>query len=137
MCVLVFLVNHSFFSAVCSTFASGIFVLFGGVKSVSISAFSRTFHLPLVTIGSHGYENSSHASNDLYTVFMRPLYEEAMMDIIRYYSWKHILYIYDSTEGEHCFFFCMFCYTCCDLSIRYNSVMACDVCDSSRSEWQP
>lgn len=116
-------------------------MLFGGVKSASISAFSRTFHLPLVTIGSHGYENGSHASDDIYTVFMRPLYEEAMMDIIRYYSWKHILYIYDSREGEHRFFlFPIFCDTCCDLSIRYNSVVACtvvSVCDSSRSEWQP
>jgi len=67
---------------------------------MSISSFSRTFHLPFVTTSPSGQRDGTDPLRSQFTVYVRPLYEEAMMDVIRFYGWTHILYIYDSIEGK-------------------------------------
>lgn len=32
---------------------------------------------------------------------MRPDYHKAIIDTIRYYGWKKIMYLYDSHDGEY------------------------------------
>jgi hypothetical protein len=41
------------------------------------------------------------ASSRDFTLFMRPIYRPAIVDLVRYYGWKRIYYIYDSPEGRY------------------------------------
>lgn len=36
-----------------------------------------------------------------YSLSLRPDYHQAVLDIIAYYGWKNIVYIYDSHDGNH------------------------------------
>jgi Receptor family ligand binding region len=34
-----------------------------------------------------------------FTVYMRPTYDRALVDVIRYYKWQNVSYVYDSNDG--------------------------------------
>lgn len=36
---------------------------------------------------------------------MRPEYHQAIIDTVRYYGWKKIIYMYDSHDGKSIFWF--------------------------------
>lgn len=36
-----------------------------------------------------------------YATNMRPEYHQAIIDLIHYYQWDHIIYLYDSHDGEY------------------------------------
>lgn len=35
-----------------------------------------------------------------YALSLRPEYHQAILDVITYYGWKNIIYIYDSHDGK-------------------------------------
>lgn len=35
-----------------------------------------------------------------YALSLRPEYHQAILDVIAYYGWKNIIYIYDSHDGK-------------------------------------
>lgn len=40
-----------------------------------------------------------------YALSLRPEYHQAILDVIAYYGWKNIIYIYDSHDGKLIFLF--------------------------------
>ena len=36
-----------------------------------------------------------------YAISMRPDYHQAIIDVVRYYGWKKIIYLYDSHDGKY------------------------------------
>lgn len=36
-----------------------------------------------------------------YAISMRPEYHQAIIDVVKFYGWKHIIYMYDSHDGEY------------------------------------
>ncbi|KAG8291761.1 hypothetical protein J6590_053617 [Homalodisca vitripennis] len=37
-----------------------------------------------------------------YAISMRPDYHQAIIDTVRYYGWKRIIYLYDSHDASRC-----------------------------------
>ena len=111
-------------SAVCATISHGIFALFGfsnETTRAAVDAFTRTFHMPYVTASAPvndslarraGDEDPAAASptsasvahrtavSNGFTVHLRPLFDRAMLDLIRHYRWRNISYVYDSNDGK-------------------------------------
>lgn len=48
------------------------------------------------------YEQLSTQTSGLldFAISLRPDYHNAIIDIIRYYGWKKIIYLYDSHDGK-------------------------------------
>ena len=102
--------------AVCATISHGIFALFGFSNETTrsaVDAFTRTFHMPYVTVSAPvndslatlgGDEGSTDAHRSAatseFTVHLRPLFDRATLDLIRHYRWRNISYVYDSNDGE-------------------------------------
>jgi hypothetical protein len=36
-----------------------------------------------------------------YAISMRPDYHQAIIDVVRYYGWRKIIYLYDSHDGKY------------------------------------
>ena len=53
--------------------------------------------MPYITPGA-----TKKSTGDNFQLRMRPSYTKAMIELIKYYKWKEIHYIYDSDEGR-CF----------------------------------
>ena len=102
---------------VCATISHGIFALFGfsnETTRAAVDAFTRTFHMPYVTASAPvndsltGHADAStstaaahrSATRDGFTIYLRPLFDRAMLDLIRHYRWRNISYIYDSNDGK-------------------------------------
>ena len=64
----------------------------------TIDSFTRTFHVPFVTTSVPLWNVSTRLSGG-YTLYLRPSYDEALLSLVRYYRWQHILYIYDNDAG--------------------------------------
>ena len=110
--------------AVCATISHGIFSLFGfsnETTRAAVDAFTRTFHMPYVTasapvndsLARHAGDGSPAAAYSTslstahrsaasggFTVHLRPLFDRAMLDLIRHYRWRNISYVYDSNDGK-------------------------------------
>jgi len=78
----------------------GVFALFGLHTASTINtvkSFSSTFRMPYITTSlsvntsrqEHGYE-----------LYMRPLYAQAIVDVLRKHGWTDLWYIYNSNEGR-------------------------------------
>jgi len=89
---------------VCSTIAQGVFALFGFSNESTrsaIDAFTRAFHMPYVTPSSPINDTMLRPVDTAgYTVYLRPLFDRAMVDIIRQYRWQNISYVYDTNDGK-------------------------------------
>ncbi|CAG0880492.1 unnamed protein product, partial [Darwinula stevensoni] len=99
----------------CQRFASGVHALVGAVNPDSfdtIHSYSNTFQVPLITpwypekvwppsffLPSHRVISPSSGLMD-YAVSIRPEYHRAIIDVILYYGWQEIIYIYDSHDGK-------------------------------------
>jgi len=108
--------------AVCATISHGIFALFGfsnETTRAAVDAFTRTFHMPYVTASAPVNDTLARLSGDAgsaaavsptsahrsaaaggFTVHLRPLFDRAMLDLIRHYRWRNISYVYDSNDGK-------------------------------------
>lgn len=87
--------------AVCQRNKERIFALFGTHRIYTINTvkrFSRAYKMPFITSGMA----VNHSGQDLgYELYMRPLYAQALYDIIVMKGWQKIMYVYDSLEGEN------------------------------------
>lgn len=85
---------------VCRRVKDGIFAMYGTHRIYTINtvkSYSRAYKMPFVTSGMA----VNHTGQDLgYELYMRPLYAQALYDIIQDKNWEEILYVYDSLEGQ-------------------------------------
>jgi len=44
---------------------------------------------------------ASHNTN-VFMLFLNPFYHRALLDVVKYYEWRKVFYIYDSQEGMTC-----------------------------------
>ena len=88
-----------FFCSVCSTMSKGIFALFSVADRSALStidSFGRTFNLPYISYDEPSI--NSAASN--YSIYMKPLYHTAIIDILLHYQWTRLIYLYDTEQGR-------------------------------------
>ncbi|XP_052245576.1 glutamate receptor 2-like [Dreissena polymorpha] len=79
--------------------ADGVFLFFGvkDTKSLDIvQSFTRTFHMPYLSPSTSVWTEKSAAG---FEVHMKPDYTFAIIDMILYFGWTKIHYVYDSDEG--------------------------------------
>ena len=94
------LINSPLFSPVCSQMFSGRSVLFGmhDMRTVNtVRSYTNTFHIPYVT---SSMPVNVTGQNNGYMLYMRPLYTQAIIDIIKHYRWARIFYVFDSEDGK-------------------------------------
>ncbi|KAL0115889.1 hypothetical protein PUN28_011044 [Cardiocondyla obscurior] len=87
---------------ICSQFSRGVFSMLGAVSPDSfdtLHSYSNTFQMPFVTPWFP--EKVLTPSSGLldFAISMRPDYHRAIIDTVRYYGWKKIIYLYDSHDG--------------------------------------
>nr|NP_001191398.1 glutamate receptor subunit protein GluR3 precursor [Aplysia californica]AAP41205.1 glutamate receptor subunit protein GluR3 [Aplysia californica] len=85
-------------NALCHHLSSGNLAIFGVSNASSlatIQSYTDTFRVPYVTISTA--QNFSH--NSSYQLYMRPMYINAVVDVIMHYEWKKVAFYYDSDEG--------------------------------------
>ncbi|XP_025156825.1 uncharacterized protein LOC112589091 [Harpegnathos saltator] len=88
---------------ICSQFSRGVFSMLGAVSPDSfdtLHSYSNTFQMPFVTPWFP--EKVLTPSSGLldFAISMRPDYHRAIIDTVRYYGWKKIIYLYDSHDGK-------------------------------------
>ncbi len=79
----------------------GIFTLIAPTSDPSydtFAAYSNMFQMPLVSPAFPQQTSSDRPSH--VGVNLRPRYLKAIVDVINYYKWKTIIYLYDSDNGE-------------------------------------
>ncbi|XP_046452212.1 glutamate receptor 1-like isoform X2 [Daphnia pulex] len=87
---------------ICTQLSRGIFAILGVVSADSFStihSYTNTYHMPFfspwfpekVPVPTSGLMD--------YALSLRPEYHQAILDVITYYGWKNIIYIYDSHDG--------------------------------------
>ena len=85
---------------VCRQFDRGIYALVGTVDPESLEilhSFANAYEMPLVTpwFPESIYHNAKDLSKQQhFTIEIRPDYHEALTDLITYYGWTRIIYIY-------------------------------------------
>ncbi|KAK4008252.1 hypothetical protein OUZ56_013400 [Daphnia magna] len=86
---------------ICTQLSRGIFAILGVVSADSFStihSYTNTYHMPFfspwfpekVPVPTSGLMD--------YALSLRPEYHQAILDVIAYYGWKNIIYIYDSHD---------------------------------------
>ncbi|XP_022240427.1 glutamate receptor 1-like isoform X1 [Limulus polyphemus] len=83
----------------CIQMSKGIFTLMAPTKESiydTFASYTNTFHMPFV---SPAFPQLSAERPCHYGVSMRPNYLRAIIDVIKHYQWKHIIYLYDSDDG--------------------------------------
>ncbi|XP_064610198.1 glutamate receptor-like isoform X2 [Liolophura sinensis] len=91
--------SYTLSERMCSLMSHGVFSLFGVTKSGSVNAaqsISQALHMPFITPSL-----ARGTADDLYQyeINMYPSYIEAIVDIINYYKWGKVYYVYDSDDG--------------------------------------
>ncbi|KFM75392.1 Glutamate receptor 1, partial [Stegodyphus mimosarum] len=85
----------------CSQMERGIFTLIAPTSDPSydtFAAYSNMFQMPLVSPAFPQQTSSDRPSH--LGVNLRPRYLRAIVDVINYYKWKTIIYLYDSDNGR-------------------------------------
>ncbi|KAG7187772.1 hypothetical protein KM043_016812 [Ampulex compressa] len=86
---------------ICRQFSRGVYSMLGAVSPDSfdtLHSYSNTFQMPFVTPWFP--EKVLTPSSGLldFAISMRPDYHRAIIDTVRYYGWKKIIYLYDSHD---------------------------------------
>lgn len=82
-------------SKACATLKRGVFALVGSVDDATsdvIASYSKALQMPYVTTGLVNGDGG-------FTFSMNVPYDRAIVDVIRYYNWNYVYYIYDSEFG--------------------------------------
>ncbi|GFY09179.1 glutamate receptor 1 [Trichonephila clavipes] len=85
----------------CSQMERGIFALITPTSDPSydtFAAYSNMFQMPLVSPAFPQQTSSDRPSH--LGVSLRPRYLRAIVDLINFYKWKTIIYLYDSDNGK-------------------------------------
>ncbi|XP_076362724.1 glutamate receptor 1-like isoform X2 [Tachypleus tridentatus] len=83
----------------CIQMGKGIFTLMAPTRESiydTFASYTNTFHMPFV---SPAFPQLSAERPCHYGVSMRPNYLRAIIEVIKHYQWKHIIYLYDSDDG--------------------------------------
>lgn len=91
--------NYELATTICGHMSNGSFVLFGVIDSSSvevIEAYSRRFHMPFV---SPGLSFSVDYDQPNFELYLRPDHTQAVIDMVKFYRWTKVHYLYDSKEG--------------------------------------
>ncbi|XP_064637985.1 glutamate receptor 3-like isoform X2 [Lineus longissimus] len=86
-------------NAICNETKKGTFAILGAKDLLSsdvIQSYSRTLHMPYLTIGP--VPNEKPFKNE-FILNMRPSYTAAIIDLIKYFNWTNVHYLYDNYEG--------------------------------------
>ncbi|KAK4877739.1 hypothetical protein RN001_010245 [Aquatica leii] len=87
---------------ICSQFQRGVFAMLGAVSPDSfdtLHSYSNTFQMPFVTPWFPEKVLAPSSGFLDYAISMRPEYHQAIIDTVRYYGWRSIIYLYDSNDG--------------------------------------
>lgn len=85
-------------NAICSLLKKGVYGIIGVSNASALStiqSYSNTFKVPFISLSMS--QNSSTSGH--YQLFMRPVYINALLDVIIKFEWEQILYVYDTDEG--------------------------------------
>jgi len=89
--------------AVCRHFSRNVYSMVGAVSPDSfdtLHSYSNTFQMPFVTAWFPEQVQPPSSGSLDYAISMRPEYHQAIIDVVRYYNWKRVIYLYDSHEGQ-------------------------------------
>lgn len=78
--------------------------MLGAVSPDSFDTFhsySNTFQMPFVTPWFPEKVLAPSSGFMDYALSMRPEYHKAIIDTVKYYGWKRIIYLYDSNDGTY------------------------------------
>ncbi|XP_033743043.1 glutamate receptor 2-like [Pecten maximus] len=91
--------NFQLATALCTQMSSGVF-LFYGMKDINsidiVESYTRRFHMPYISPSLSSVVTRYGAPFQLH---MKPSYTMAIVDMIRFYKWKSVHFLYDSDEG--------------------------------------
>lgn len=80
---------------------NGSFVLFGVIDSSSVEvveSYSRRFRMPFV---SPGLSFTVDPEQPNFEIYLRPDHTNAVIDMVKFYGWRRVHYLYDSNEGKY------------------------------------
>ncbi|KAG0412879.1 hypothetical protein HPB47_009974 [Ixodes persulcatus] len=86
--------------AVCAIMKNGTFSLIAPTTATSyatLASYANTFRMPFV---SPAFPQVTDLRPALYGISLRPRYLPAIVEVIRHYRWKSILYLYDSDDAR-------------------------------------
>ncbi|XP_060535299.1 glutamate receptor 1-like [Cylas formicarius] len=87
---------------ICSQFSRGVYSMLGAVSPDSfdtLHSYSNTFQMPFVTPWFPEKVKAPSSGFLDYAISMRPEYHQAIVDTVKYYGWRRIIYMYDSNDG--------------------------------------
>ncbi|KAK7793358.1 hypothetical protein R5R35_008509 [Gryllus longicercus] len=87
---------------ICNQFSRGVFAMLGAVSPDSfdtLHSYTNTFQMPFVTPWFPEKVLAPSSGSLDFAISMRPDYHQAIIDVVRYYGWKKIIYLYDSNDG--------------------------------------
>ncbi|XP_014208745.1 glutamate receptor 1 [Copidosoma floridanum] len=87
---------------ICDRFAHGVYSMIGAVNPDSfdiLHSYSNTFQMPFVTPWFPEKVLTPSSGFLDFAISMRPDYYQAIIDTVRHYGWKKIIYLYDSHDG--------------------------------------
>ncbi|XP_015125944.1 glutamate receptor 1 isoform X1 [Diachasma alloeum] len=87
---------------ICRQFSRGVFSMLGAVSPDSfdtLHSYSNTFQMPFVTPWFPEKVLTPSSGFLDFAISMRPDYHRAIIDTVRHYGWKKIIYLYDSHDG--------------------------------------
>jgi len=66
----------------------------------TLHSYANTFQMPFVTPWFPEKVLAPSSGSLDHAISMRPDYHKAIIDVIRYYGWRKIIYLYDSHDGK-------------------------------------
>ncbi|KAH9514033.1 hypothetical protein Btru_032058 [Bulinus truncatus] len=91
--------NCDLIKAICRRLESGVFLLLGSSSSRSyniIQSYSHALHVPYVV---YSPTTNHEADGYDYDVTVSPSYVRALVDIIRFFNWEKVYYVFDSDNA--------------------------------------
>ncbi|XP_066250045.1 glutamate receptor 1-like isoform X2 [Euwallacea similis] len=87
---------------ICNQFSRGVYSMVGAVSPDSfdtLHSYSNTFQMPFVTPWFPEKVLAPSSGFLDFAISMRPEYHQAIIDTVKYYGWRRIIYLYDSNDG--------------------------------------
>ncbi|KAK2715401.1 hypothetical protein QYM36_010124, partial [Artemia franciscana] len=87
---------------ICNHLSRGIYALIGAVGPEAfgiLHSYSNIFHIPFLTPWYPQKIPLSPLGSLDYSLALRPDYYKAVMDVVHFYGWRRLIYIYESHEG--------------------------------------
>ncbi|KAK6976510.1 glutamate receptor, partial [Biomphalaria glabrata] len=84
-------------NALCYHLSRGGLAIFGVSNATSlatIQSYTDTFSVPFVSISMPQNNSNNHS----YQIYMRPMYINALVDVMFHYKWERVAFYYDTDE---------------------------------------